>query len=55
MFAIDDKVTVLEPFGQFFPGIFTINTIDETTAWLTDSSDNQVENAFDFLYLQKVV
>jgi hypothetical protein len=47
--VVGDSVKVLYPFNEPFPGVYIINTIQDTTCWL-----DGIESAFDMIYLEKV-
>lgn len=52
MYAIQDKVRIKPPFAEAFPSEYTIKEvfIEETYVIL-----EEIESAFDFTYIEKVV
>jgi len=48
-----DRVRVLDPFSEAFPGEYQVASVDGTTAFL-DGVCDALSNAFDFSYLELV-
>ena len=46
-----DQVIILAPFADFFPGTYTVQSVDEANTYAQLVG---VESAFDFRYIQKV-
>lgn len=45
------SVRILEPFAQYFPGVYGIVSMDGTTAHLSGLPEN-TEDAFDIIFLE---
>lgn len=45
---IGSKVEILEPFGEFFPDVYTVKGMDGSTIFL-----EEVESAFDTKFLKE--